>query len=194
LDPFTPTGYCGEHEKNFGAGDVPFVFDIKANGKWREKKGRDSVSSNTALLPVVSRTLEMSLLEPIKGMFPRMEKMWVDQAHTGKGRTWIKEQMGWEVEIARHAWSGRRWIWAPKDAVINWDEIIPPGFHVLPRRWVVERSFAWMGWYRRMSKDYEYLTISSESMVHLTMIRLMVRRLAGTTETARENAQRRRVA
>jgi transposase len=134
------------------------------------------------------------LLEPIKGTFPRMGKVWVDQAYTGKGRTWIKEQMGWEVEIARHAWSGLRGIWAPKDAVINWDEIIPPGFHVLPRRWVVERTFAWMGRYRRMSKDYEYLTRSSESMVQLTMIRLMVRRLAGATETARENAQRRRAA
>ena len=48
---------------------------------------------------------------------------------------------------------------------------------VLPRRWVLERTFAWMGRYRRMSKDYEYLTSSSESMVCLTMIRLMLRRL-----------------
>lgn len=45
-----------------------------------------------------------------------------------------------------------------------------------------------------MSRDYEYLTSSSECMVQLTMIRLMLRRLAGTTETARENAQRRRAA
>jgi putative transposase len=52
------------------------------------------------------------LLEPLTGTFPRLEKVWVDQAYTGKGRTWIKEQMGWEVEIARHAWSGLRGIWA----------------------------------------------------------------------------------
>jgi putative transposase len=126
------------------------------------------------------------LLSPIKGVFPRMKKVWVDQASTGKGREWIKEPMGWEVEIVRHPWSGLRGVWAPKDAVINWDEIIPPGFHVLPRRWVVQRTFGWIGRYRRMSKDYEYLTSSSQSMVYLTMLRLMVRRLAKAAETARE--------
>jgi putative transposase len=129
------------------------------------------------------------LLSPIKGTFPRLKKVWVDQGYTGKGREWIKEQMGWEVEIVRHPWSGLRGVWAPKDAVINWDEIIPPGFHVLPRRWVVERTFGWIGRYRRMSKDYEYLTSSSESMISLTMIRLMVRRLARVAETAREQAR-----
>lgn len=72
------------------------------------------------------------LLEPIKGLFSRLEKVWVDQAYTGKGRTWIKEQMGWEVEIARHAWSGLRGIWAPKDAVINWDEINSTGLSRAP--------------------------------------------------------------
>ncbi len=39
--------------------------------------------------------------------------------YTGKGREWIKEQMGWEVEIVRHPWSGMRGVWAPKNAVIN---------------------------------------------------------------------------
>jgi transposase len=51
-------------------------------------------------------------------------------------------------------------------------------FTVLRRRWVVERTFAWVGRYRRMSKDYEYLTESSEAMIHLAMTRLMLRRLA----------------
>jgi hypothetical protein len=49
---------------------------------------------------------------------------------------------------------------------------------VLPRRWVVERTIAWVGRYRRLSKDYEYLTKSSETMVYLAMSRLMLRRLA----------------
>jgi len=130
------------------------------------------------------------LLEPVKAIFTRMKKVWLDQGYTGKGRKWIEQEMGWEVEIVRHAWSGIRGVWAPKDVEINWDEIIPPGFHVLPRRWVVERTFAWIGRNRRMSKDYEYLTSSSESMICLTMIRLMVRRLAGATEGARKKAQR----
>ncbi|MCA1615172.1 MAG: transposase [Acidobacteria bacterium] len=53
-----------------------------------------------------------------------------------------------------------------------------PRFTVLRRRWVVERTFAWVGRYRRMSKDYEYLIESSEPMLHLVMTRLMLRRLA----------------
>jgi putative transposase len=52
------------------------------------------------------------------------------------------------------------------------------GFVVLPRRWVVERTFAWLGRNRRLSKDYEHETTSSEAMVYLDSIRLFVRRLA----------------
>jgi len=54
----------------------------------------------------------------------------------------------------------------------------PKGFRHLPRRWVVERTLAWIGRYRRMSKDYEYLTSSSEAMVYLTMLRLMLIRIS----------------
>jgi putative transposase len=143
------------------------------------------------------------LLEPIKGLFPRMKKVWVDQGYTGKGREWIKEQMGWEVEIVRHSWPARG-EWVPHGDLSDLSTVWftyeriksePKKFRgVLPRRWVVERTFAWIGRSRRMSKDYEYLTSSSESMVCLTMIRLMLRRLVGATETARENAQRRRAA
>ncbi len=51
------------------------------------------------------------LLEPIKGLFPRMKKVWVDQGYTGKGREWIKEQKGREVEIVRHSWPARgEWV------------------------------------------------------------------------------------
>ena len=51
-------------------------------------------------------------------------------------------------------------------------------FVVLPRRWVVERTFAWIGRYRRMSKDYEYLTETSEAFIYAAMIRLLLKRLA----------------
>jgi hypothetical protein len=73
-----------------------------------------------------------------------------------------------------------------KGTEVNWEEIIPPGFHVLPRRWIVERPFAWIGRHRRMSKDFKYLLNSSGSMVCLTMIRLMVKRLARAVEFSRE--------
>jgi len=120
-------------------------------------------------------------LEPVKGLFPRLKKVWVDQDYTGTGRIWIEHEMGWEVEVVRHAPHPRgMWVWPGMELT---PEILavfkrPRGFRHLPRRWVVERTFAWIGRSRRMSKDYEYLTSSSESMVYLTMIRLMVRRLA----------------
>jgi transposase len=56
-----------------------------------------------------------------------------------------------------------------------------PRWTTLPRRWVVERTFAWIGRYRRMSKDYEYLTETSEAFIYAAMVRLMLRRLSRTT-------------
>jgi putative transposase len=63
------------------------------------------------------------------------------------------------------------------------DEI--KGFHVLPRRWVVERTFAWIGRYRRLSKDYESLTQTSETMIYATMVNIMIRRLARNNQAFR---------
>jgi putative transposase len=56
---------------------------------------------------------------------------------------------------------------------------VVPRFAVVPRRWVVDRTFAWLGRYRRLSKDYEFLPATSEAVIHLATIQLLVRRLAG---------------
>jgi len=53
------------------------------------------------------------------------------------------------------------------------------GFAVVPWRWIVERTFAWLGRYRRLKSDYERLPETTEAIIHIAMIRLMVRRLAG---------------
>jgi transposase len=69
--------------------------------------------------------------------------------------------------------------WSHEGVVIDWEKLMPPkGFVVLPRRWVVERSFAWISDNRRMTKDYERLCASSEAFVYAAMNRLMLRRLA----------------
>ena len=63
--------------------------------------------------------------------------------------------------------------------MIDWDKILPPpGFHVLPKRWIVERTFAWLGQSRQLSKDYERVCETSEALLYATMSRLMMRRLA----------------
>jgi putative transposase len=68
--------------------------------------------------------------------------------------------------------------WAKEGVQIEWEKLLPPkGFEVLPKRWVVERTFAWLGRNRRMSKDYERLCETSEALVLVAMTRLMVSRL-----------------
>ena len=94
----------------------------------------------------------------LPGKFPRLALFWADGAYAGDLIAWFKALAGWVLEIVKK----------PGDQ---------QGFKVLPRRWVVERTFGWFGLYRRLSKDYEYLPRHSEAMIRLAMIHLMVRRL-----------------
>lgn len=102
------------------------------------------------------------LLTKITGLFPRLTRIWADGTYRGTLLDWALELGAWIIDIVT------------KDPDC-------PGFQVVPRRWVVERTFAWLGRFRRLSKDYEYLPASSEAMIYLAMIRLMVARLAKTT-------------
>jgi putative transposase len=105
------------------------------------------------------------------GCFKRLQHLWLDAGYQGKAWVaWAEATLGWTVEIVRKP---SRWGWYPADV-----EPPPmPVFTVLKRRWVVERTFAWLDGYRRLSKDYEYLPESSEAMIRLAMINLMVHRL-----------------
>jgi transposase len=81
-------------------------------------------------------------------------------------------------EKVLEAWAAE---WAKEGEKADWQKLLPPrGFLVLPRRWVVERSLAWISHNRRMAKDYERLCASGEAFVYAAMSRLMVRRLACT--------------
>jgi putative transposase len=115
------------------------------------------------------------LLAPLQGQLPRLQHLWADGAYHGKASTWIQSILGCTVEIVKHWWAGIRVVWvAPGET----PPTIPSGFHILPRRWVVERTFAWLLTYRRLSKDYEELPETSEALIYLAMSRLMVKRLA----------------
>jgi putative transposase len=117
------------------------------------------------------------LLEPVVGVFTRLRHLWVDMGYRGQVLGWISTHLGWRVEVVKKP---SRWGRYPIDV-----EPPPmPAFTVLPRRWVVERSFAWLGRYRRLSKDYEYLTASSEALIYAAMSRFMLRRL--TQQPVRE--------
>ena len=88
-----------------------------------------------------------------------MQLIWADGGYAGKLVGWVKESCQWILEIVKR------------------NEVVK-GFQVIPRRWVVERTLAWIGRYRRLSKDYESLTQTSETMIYAAMANLMLRRLA----------------
>ncbi len=119
------------------------------------------------------------LLESLQDRFPRLKLIWADSGYAKGGFVvWVKQTLGWEVEIVEHPWSGLRGLWVPEGSEVDWEKIRPKGFHVLKRRWVVERTFAWLSTWRRLAKDYELLESSEEAWIYITMIRIMLRRLA----------------
>jgi len=104
---------------------------------------------------------------------PRLKRLWADAGYRGAGlREWITERLGLSLEIVQRR---RRWVWVPKDVE---PEPLPEGFEVIKRRWVAERTFAWITRNRRMSRDYEFLAQTTEALVYVSMIRLMLKRLA----------------
>jgi putative transposase len=131
-----------------------------------------------------------ALLEGIGELFPRLSHLWVDAGYRGeeKGRGWVEKVLGWSVDLVERARKPAPEevlkLWAEqwkKEGVeeVDWEKLLPPkGFQVLPRRWVVERTFSWIDHNRRMSKDYERLTETSEAFIYVAMSRLMVKRLA----------------
>src|SRR3954466_1135095 len=116
----------------------------------------------------------MLLLTWLHLLFPRIKLVWADTHYQGL-KTWMEENLGWTLQIAKRWWTGVQGFWVrpgqepPK---------IPTGFHVLPRRWVVERTFAWLGRYRRLSKDYERLPETEEIFIYMAMSRILIKRLA----------------
>ena len=100
--------------------------------------------------------------EVIRALFSivdTVKKIWADGTYRGELIDWAKQQFDCVIEI------------------VNRPATEEPGFHVLPRRWVVERTFAWINRFRRLSKDYERKPESSNSHIYVASIRLMLRRI-----------------
>jgi putative transposase len=114
------------------------------------------------------------VLQALHAACPRLTHLWADQGYAGVLRDWTKEQTGIELEVVYPWWRNRkRYLPQVLDAIG-----FQPGFHVLPRRWVVERTFAWLGRSRRLAKDYERLAETTQALISSAMSRLMLRRLA----------------
>ncbi len=101
------------------------------------------------------------VLSKLLGRFPRLKLVWADGAYAGQLVDWAYALGGWLIEVVKRGAHSH-------------------SFEVLPRRWVVERTLVWLGRNRRLSKDYEELTESSEAWVHIAMIHLVLKRLRPT--------------
>ena len=97
------------------------------------------------------------VLASLKDKYPRLKVIWADGAYSGELVDWAKERLGVDLIIVRR----------PKDA---------KGFKLLPRRWVVERTFGWFNRFRRLAKDFEYLFDTSEGVMLIAMMSLLLRR------------------
>jgi putative transposase len=104
------------------------------------------------------------VLKKVKDRSPRLKVVWVDGIYEKEWLiAWAKSECGWELQVIKRTDQDK-------------------GFKLLPKRWVVERTFAWLGRYRRLSKDYEKLAETSEAMIQMAMIHIMIRRLEPTRQ------------
>ncbi len=126
------------------------------------------------------------LLEPTCSRLPRLSYLWVDAGYRGRGKEWVERALDVEVEVVNRSPKPppekvlRVWAreWFKEGRKMDRNKLpTRPGFERLPRRWVVERTFAWISHNRRMAKDYERLCSAGEAFIHVAMTRLMVRRL-----------------
>ncbi len=99
------------------------------------------------------------VLSKLVGHFPRLVLIWADGGYAGRLLVWALVVGGWVIDLGKK----------PEGAI---------SFAVLPKRWIVERTFAWLGRCRRLSKDYEALPETSEAWIYVAMIHLMLKRLA----------------
>lgn len=114
------------------------------------------------------------LLAGLKYFVPRLKTIWADAAYRGQElAAWCKAQGDWDLDVVERA-AGVR------------------GFAVVPKRWIVERTFGWPSRYRRMSKDYERKVQTSETLIAVAMSRLVLARLGRQTERRAKYAVRKK--
>ena len=146
------------------------------------------VDTNGLLLKVLVHPADVSeseggiaLLATPGDAFPRLRHVWADGGYFKRFTDWVKHELGWTVEVVKrpHKLHGD-YAKLVRDFIGDqvYAERYAPGFRLLPRRWVVERTFAWFNTWRRLSKDYEVLPETSQSHLYAILSRILLRRLA----------------
>ena len=99
------------------------------------------------------------VLNKARGLFPRLQLIWADGGYAGKLIEWTTSVCGWMLTIVKRCDPVKGWV-------------------LLPRRWVVERTFGWLSQCRALARDYEFHPETSEGLIQVAMIHVMLRRLA----------------
>lgn len=99
------------------------------------------------------------LIQKIRFNCPRLQKLWADGGYAGKLVQWVENFTGWKMEIVKRSDTAK-------------------GFELLHQRWIIERTFGWLMRYRRLVRDHEFYPQTSENMIYMAMINLMLHRLA----------------
>ncbi len=113
-------------------------------------------------------------LDNMRKKYTNVKKMWADMGYQGRNlKNHIKEEYGIDIEIVKRPPCR---FWVHKDTPTELLPVRESGFKVQPRRWVVERTFAWINRNRRLSKEYDLLTTSTENFIYLAMTKVMINR------------------
>ncbi len=118
----------------------------------------------------------LEVIEAAHAKYEMLKKLWADGGYAGRCEEEIRKATGCELEIVRRSDDAPRVSWIAEGQPLP----VAAGFKVVKWRWIVERTFGWLGRYRRLSKDYEQSPQSSLAWIRLALAWLLVRRLAAS--------------